>query len=240
MSAYRTTLAAREEIAEGTAAFHFALPSGFSFTPGQAIDLFLPGPPTAGDADVRHAFSIVSAPAEQQFTIATRMRDSVFKRKLGALRIGATVAIEGPFGSLVVPMNHAVPAVLIAGGIGITPFMSILRQAARDRSHRSVTLIYSNRRPEDAAFLVELQHMAQSRTNFLLVATMTQMSASNRPWSGLTGAVDADLLTKVVDDVLAPHYYVVGPPQMVESMRATLKMAGVGSEAIHTEEFFGY
>jgi len=87
------------------------------------------------------------------------MRDSAFKRTFKSVRIGAPVQLEGPFGSLTLHNNRARPAVFIAGGIGITPFMSILRQAAKDQLHQRLLLLYSNRRPEDAAFLAELQRL---------------------------------------------------------------------------------
>ncbi|HOM20922.1 MAG TPA: oxidoreductase, partial [Ottowia sp.] len=86
MSVYHTTLQRRQPVAEGTQAFHFDKPAGFDFRPGQAIDLILPLPGVAADSqDARHAFSIVSAPHENELVVATRMRDSAYKRALGAL-----------------------------------------------------------------------------------------------------------------------------------------------------------
>ena len=132
MSTYHVRLQACEEIADGTMAFHFQRPAGFTFKAGQAIDLILPAATAADVASARHAFSLVSAPMEQELMIATRMRDSTFKRALKSLPIGSQVDIEGPFGSLTLHNDRARPAVFIAGGIGITPFMSVLRQATHD------------------------------------------------------------------------------------------------------------
>lgn len=233
MGTFETTLLAREEVAERTMAFHFAKPAGFDFAPGQAIDVAL-------SQDLRHAFSIVSAPFEPRLTIATRMRDSAFKRALASLAVGATVTIDGPFGSLALPADRSVPAVLIAGGIGITPFVSILRQATQDGLAQPLILIYSNRRPEDAAFLGELQQLEKRNANFRLIATMTRMEKSARPWAGERGKVDEDLLKRAVGDLSAPTYLVTGPPAMVEAMQATLQFAGVEPGRIVTEEFYGY
>ncbi|MEW5881835.1 MAG: FAD-dependent oxidoreductase [Pseudomonadota bacterium] len=233
MSTFETTLLAREEVAERTMAFHFAKPAGFDFTPGQAIEVALSG-------DLRHAFSIVTAPFEPRLTIATRMRDSAFKRALGSLPVGAHVTMDGPFGSLALPADRSVPAVLIAGGIGITPFVSMLRQAAHERSPRPLTLIYSNRRPEDAPFLDELRRLEQQCANFKLVATMTQAGTSRLPWTGETGPIDEALLKKAVGDLGRPIFYVVGPPAMVEAVQGTLRFAGVEPGRIVTEEFYGY
>ena len=241
MSTYTTTLEAREEIAEGTMAFQFRKPKGFEFVPGQAIDLVLSGPTTApDDQNGRHAFSIVSAPFEEQLIVATRMRDSVFKRALKSLPMGSPVMIDGPFGSLGLHNDRTRAGVFIAGGIGITPFVSILRQATKDCLSQRLILLYSNRRPEDAAFLVDLQQLEEQNPHFRLVATMTDMHLSSRTWPNQTGLITADLVASVVGDLPKPIFYVVGPPGMVEAMRQTLHRGGIDNDDIRSEEFYGY
>lgn len=240
MSSYEVRLERREEIAEGTMAFHFAKPAGFTFKPGQAIELGLVEPPGTGSDDARHAFSLVSAPFENELVIATRMRDSPYKQALKALPIGSLALVDGPFGSLTLHNKRSRPATLMAGGIGITPFMSMVRQAAQDQLLQQLTLIYSNRRPESAAFLAELQGLEKRNPNFRLVATMTDLSRSRQPWPGATGEIDRVLLQQAVGDLAAPIYYLVGPPGMVSAMRQTLNEAGVDDDDIRSEEFFGY
>src|SRR3546814_9460308 len=100
MSEHTVRLTSHQWVAEGTMAFCLEKPAGFEYKPGQAIDLILPRQsPGANSADVRHAFSIVSAPHEADLAIATRMRDSVFKQALGKLPAGTEVKINGHFGS---------------------------------------------------------------------------------------------------------------------------------------------
>jgi ferredoxin-NADP reductase len=239
MTTYYVKLEARTEIAEGTMAFHLQKPGGFTFKPGQAIDLILPELPEDGAQD-RHAFSIVSAPFEAQLVVATRMRDSAFKRALKALLPGAALRVEGPFGSLTLHKDRARAAVFIAGGIGITPFMSMLRHAAHDPQPRSLTLLYSNRRPEDAAFLGELEDLEQRVRGLRLFATMTEMSRSSRRWGGLAGLIDADLVRKASEGLTAPIYYLAGPPAMVAGLRKTLGEAHIDDDDIRSEEFYGY
>ena len=239
MSAYQVKLKGRGQIAEGTMAFHFEKPAGFGFVPGQAIDIILDNAPAADAQGARHTFSLVSAPFESELVVATRMRESsVFKRTLRALPEGSIVKVEGPFGELA--LDGGRPAVLIAGGIGITPFMSMLRQATKDGRPQRLSLIYSNRRPEDAAFLSELQAIERQNGNFRLLATMTEMGKSDREWNGATGFVDADLVKRFVGELAAPIYYVVGPPAMVEAIQRVLTQARVLEENIRTEEFYGY
>lgn len=240
MNSHVTRLIGREPIAEGTMAFQLEKPAGFNFRAGQAFDVVLPDPP-AGDAQsARHAFSIVSAPFQQQLTFATRMRGSAFKRALRALPIGSPVGLQGPFGSLVLHNNRTRAAVFLAGGIGITPFMSILRQAANDQLRQRILLLYANRRPEDAAFLDELQQMEQQNRNFRLVATMNEMARSNQAWTGETRLIDADLVQEAIADLPAPIFYLAGPPMMVDALRRALSRAGIDDDDIRSEEFYGY
>ena len=222
------TLRSREDIAAGTAAFHFAKPPGFAFKPGQAVELLLPDP--GGGKDMGHAFSLVSAPFEDELVIATRMRDSVYKRALGALTPGQAVRLDGPFGALTLHKARNRPAVFVAGGIGITPFMSMLRQNAHDGGGRDVVLLYSNRLPEHAAFLAELQAMARADSRFRLVAVMTDAE----------GLLDAARIRQSLADLAAPIAYVAGPPAMVEAMRTALAQAGIDEDDIRSEDFFGY
>ena len=241
MATQTVHLKSRNEVANGTMAFHFEKPAGFEFRPGQAIDVILGGAgDAANSADNRHAFSIVSAPHEDEIVVTTRMRDSVFKRTLGALPVGGTVEIDGPFGSLTLHKKVERAGVLIAGGIGVTPFMSMLRTAAEKQSTQPLALLYSNRRPEDTAFLDELQQLARKNPHFRLVATMTDMGKSSRPWSGETGMIDAAFIQRAVKDLPSPVFYVSGPPGLVEAMRGTLVEAGIDEDDVRSEEFYGY
>jgi ferredoxin-NADP reductase len=238
MASYQVKLQGREELAEGTLAFRFEKPPGFQFKAGQAVVLELLNPP-AEEGQKRRTFSLASAPFESSLAIATRMRDTAFKRALKALPEGASVKLIGPLGQLTLA-DASRPAVFIAGGIGITPFISMLRQATTESSPQTLLLLYSNRRPEDAAFLGELQELERQNRNFRLVPTMTEMTKSARTWSGETGFLNGDLIRRAVKDLATPLYYVVGPPAMVVAMQGTLRAAGVPEDDILTEEFYGY
>ncbi|MYN13517.1 oxidoreductase [Pusillimonas sp. TS35] len=241
MSAHIVKLLSRQDVADRTAAFAFEKPAGFHFKPGQAIDIILTGEGGPGTGE-RHTFSLISAPHEDSIAIATRMRDSTFKTALGALTPGAIVSVEGPSGSLTLPKDGQRPVVMLAGGIGITPFVSMLRHAAHVASSRPVILLYANRRPEDAAFLSELQaYEAELNGAMRLIATMTQPAASSARWTGRTGHIDLALIQDAANGLpAAPLYYLAGPPAMVEGMREMLEESGVDDGDIRSEEFFGY
>lgn len=235
-----TTLQKSELVAEGTMAFHFAKPSGFEYRAGQSIDLTLLNPPeTDGEGNTR-AFSLASAPFDRDLMIATRMRDTAFKRVLGKASPGLEVRIDGPSGSFVLHRKAERAAVLLAGGIGITPFLSMIRQAAYEQAAHQIYLFYSNRRPEDCPFLEVLAETAKQNPRFHLIATMTKMKDSHRDWTGETGFVSKEMLRKHLPAIQGPIFYLAGPPAMVAAMRSILAAAQVDEDDIRSEEFSGY
>ncbi len=240
MGAYDTRLKAREEVAEGTMAFHLDKPFGFEFKPGQYIDLTVVNPPeTDSEGNIR-TFSLASAPYQDDLVVATRMRDTAFKRVLKKAPLGAPLEFDGPMGSFTLHKNASRPAVFLAGGIGITPFLSIIRQAAKDRLAHQLYLFYSNRRPEDAAFLEELSRLPEAYSNFYFIPSMSEMAKSKRPWNGETGFIDREMLMRHLPQLQGPVYYIAGPPAMVGAMRKILAGAGVDEDDVRTEEFGGY
>ena len=240
MPKYETTLTASETVAEGTMAFHFARPADFKFQAGQSMNVSLIDPPETDAKGNARTFSIVSAPHETELVIATRMRDTAFKRVLKSMPAGGRVGLRGPAGMFTLESADARPAVFLAGGIGVTPFMSMLRDAAHSRLGRDLWLFYSNRRPEDAAFLEELAALPKRHSRCHFVGTMVEMAKSGRPWNGETGFLDRAMLERHLKDLAACVYYAAGPPGLVEAMRKMLADAGVEDEAIRTDEFFGY
>lgn len=240
MPKYETTLLANETVAEGTMAFHFVKPGNFKFEAGQSMNVSLIDPPETDGKGNARTFSIVSAPQETELVIATRMRDTAFKRVLKSMPAGGRVSLRGPAGKFTLDRAEARTAVFLAGGIGITPFVSLLRQAAQERPARDLWLFYSNRRPEDAAFLDELSALQQKNPRYRFVGTMTEMDKSNRPWKGETGFLDRAMLARHLRDLAAPVYYAAGPPGLVAAMQKMLADAGVKDEAIRTDEFYGY
>jgi ferredoxin-NADP reductase len=233
-------LIGREEVAERTMAFRFARPDGFRFTAGQFMEVTLQSPKETDAGGNTRPFSITSPPYEEALTVATRIRDSAFKRTLASMPTGTPVTLAGSFGDLVLHEDSTRPAVILTGGIGITPFRSIVLDAARRGLRHQITLFYSNRRPEDAAFLDELRALGSTHPAFRLIATMTQMDKSQRPWHGETGPIDWAMLVRHSAAMRTAIYYVAGPPRMVRGVQAMLDEAGVSKQNVRAEEFDGY
>jgi ferredoxin-NADP reductase len=155
------------------------------------------------------------------------------------MHIGTRVRIEGPFGDL--RLHHADrPAIVLTGGIGITPFRSILVETIRTGglAYR-VGLFYANRRPRDAAFLDELRRLAEEDPNLTFVPTMSALDAADH-WDGERGYIDMPMIKRYLQDGSDAVYYLTGPPGMVQGLRSMLVGAAVDEDDIRTEEFTGY
>lgn len=199
--------------------------SAFQFMPGQYMTVRLPEHAGGSASDRVHDFSIVYDPnAEGTIAFAFRTSSSIFKQELLAMTPGETATLEGPKGVFTLPREEDVPVVLVAGGIGITPFLSMIRSADAERSSRAMTLLYYNRNRESAAYLQELEGIARRCSWFTLVSVF--------------GAPAAEHVAPLT--VPGTRFFVAGPPGMVFEIRNLLSGAGVSDEALVTEEFAGY
>lgn len=233
---YSTRLLAKEEVAHETVAFHLVKPDGFTFKAGQAVYLTLPAPREGDKKGRMRTFSIASAPEDSDLMIATRMTASAFKRALAELQVGSSIELEGPYGDLTLHADATRPAVFLAGGIGITLFRSMIREDLRRGPTRDLTLFYSNRSVQDAAFLSELQALARDNARFSLVTAISDAM----DWQGERGPIKREMIEKYIGALAGPVFYIAGPPAMVGAMAAMLQDAGVRPENIRAEAFLGY
>jgi ferredoxin-NADP reductase len=240
MPPYKVSLRANKVLCAGTTAFYFEKPKDFEFDAGQFVNFTLLSP---GDTDLEgntRALSIASAPHEGNLMVATRLRATAFKRTLNSLPLGSELLLQGPYGSMTLPRNTTRPAVLLAGGIGITPFRSLIWNATQSESPRRILIFYSVRVPEEAAFLEELQEMERYNERYRFICTVTQPERVRMPWRGETGRISIEMLSKWIPELGVPIYYIAGPPGMVAGLRHMLIGSGVAEEDIRAEEFYGY
>ena len=242
--AYDVALKDTYQLAEGTTAFVFEKPAEFQFQAGQHVRMTLIEPPETDSEGNSRFFSLASIPQENDLLIAMRMRDTAFKRVLGRMSLGEHVRIEklmkSPHGSFTLHSDPAKPAVFLAGGIGVVPAFSIIKDATERKLPHSLVLFYSNRRPEDAPFLDELDILAQRNPALKVIATMTAPEQSARLWHGETGHIDQSMLKRYIPDLTSPIYYLAGLPEMVDAMKTVLAASGVAEDAIRAEEFSGF
>ncbi|MEA3166287.1 MAG: hypothetical protein QOJ26_1159 [Thermoplasmata archaeon] len=233
---FEAPLVERREVAQDTMAFRFHL-NGHAphFLAGQACDVTLPDGQT-------HTFAVASSPTNgRTLMIAARMRDTPFKDTLRDLPFGAAVHIGPPAGRFTLPDDPATPLVFLAGGIGITPFRSMLKAMVDTGDRRPVTLLYSNPTPQAAAFLDELEAW-RAVLDLTLVPTITKPESGAGEWAYEEGRIDAAMVQRHVrPDLLAKAMvYVSGPPEMVQDMAAIMERLGVRRARLKLDEFRGY
>ncbi len=184
-----------------------------------------------------HPFTIASAPGEDGALEIAPKELGDFTCTVGETRPGDRAAVMGPYGRfsyLLRPERRRL--VLVAGGIGITPFMSMLRHMRDSGNERDVLLLYGNRTAGDIAFGRELSALAgsQSPPGLEVVHVLSRPSAE---WEGETGYIDRELLERYLEDTGQTGFYVCGPPAMMETVTRTLGSMGAPPERIHTERF---
>jgi ferredoxin-NADP reductase len=235
----QATIKEKREVAKGTLLVTFdLLGEQVDFKPGQYFFVTLPDVGHQDDKGLRRHITVVTSPNESGVLgFATRMRDTAFKRSLRELPVGAEVEVEPPKGSFGLPDDVTRPLVLVAGGIGITVFRSMLRYIAEERLSHRVTLIYSNRDRESTAFLDELQELERENPNLRLVLTMTQ----DEGWEGETRRIDSRFLKDHLGTDLDDYTFLVaGPPAMVDGVQKALEEAGVDEAHVVAERYSGY
>jgi len=233
-------LIGREQVADATWAFRLDPKATLPYKPGQTIDLTIPHPMHQDELGNKRTFSLAAAPEHGKILIATRVRGSAFKRSLLDGPLGMAVDVEGPFGSFTLPSKPS-RVVLLAGGIGITPFRAMAEDAILRRLDHSILLVHSNRTPEETPFLGELRDWSAGNPGFRYLPTMTRVEQSRMPWAGERRRVGPELLADILpSDRSAPIYYVAGPERFVKGAAESLKAVGVDEDRVRTEEFPGY
>jgi ferredoxin-NADP reductase len=229
----------KREVARGTLLVIFdLLGQQVEFKPGQYFYVTLPDVGHEDDKGLRRHITVVTSPNEKGVLgLATRMRDSAFKRSLDELPVGTEVEAEQPEGDFALPDETSRPLVFIAGGIGITVFRSMLHYIREEQLPYRVTLIYSNRDQRSTAFLDELRRLEHQLTDFRLILTMTQDDG----WDGESRKVDAEFLRDHLREDLNQYTFLVaGPPAMAQAIEASLTGAGLSEENVKVEQYSGY
>jgi ferredoxin-NADP reductase len=235
----RARIKEKREVAKQTLLVKFdLLGEEVDFLPGQYFWVTLPDIGYQDERGLRRHITVVTSPNERGVLgLCTRLRDSAFKRTLAELEIGAEVDVEHPKGDFVLPSETDRPYVFIAGGIGITVFRCMLRYIVEEGLPHRVTLVYSNRDRESAAFLDELSEIERDDKNISVVLVMTD----DPGWEGENRRIDADVLRDHLEGELTDYVFLVaGPPGLVDAMEATLLGAEIPEEQIRPARFSGY
>lgn len=237
MPIYKLKLINRREVARGTHEFVFDKPAGLTYTPGQYAGFTLINPNETDANGITRRFSMLSSPDDPHIIIATRIQNSAYKRVLDKLNLGDEIKFAGPTGAFTLHEDTTIPAVFIAGGIGITPFYSMIQHATQHQSTQQLHLFYGNQSRNDTAYFDEIELLQKENPNFTFIPTMANPDES---WKGETGFITQTMIKKYIRDLDSPIYYICGSPAMVTTLQEALVEMGIKDDKIKVEDFPGY
>jgi ferredoxin-NADP reductase/nitrite reductase/ring-hydroxylating ferredoxin subunit len=201
---------------------------------------------------IRH-FTLSSSPTEDFIMFSTRIRDSPYKRRLSTLEKGARVKVRGPEGQFVLHQDYSKPAVFLSGGIGVTPFRSMIKYATDKQLPSKIVMFDSNRNRENIIFKKEFDDWANINKNLKIIYTISddqdrheQQSSSSstaNDWKGEHGRIDKAMILKYLDTSILNNsiFYICGPPNMLKAMQDLLQAElRIPQDRIKMEEFTGY
>jgi ferredoxin-NADP reductase len=213
--------------------YRFARPSDLGYKPGQFFFVTL----KQDGKELSKHFSFSSSPTEKSFFEFTkRLTDHEYSTALKAAKVGDWARIDAPYGQFTFEGEYAKIA-LLAGGIGITPFMSICKNATDKGLESRITLFFGCRTEDDIPFRQELESMQQANKNLKVHLVLNQ---PNSDWKGATGIITADMIQKELPDYKDNVFYCCGPPGMVTAMEKLITSIGLPQTQLKLEYFTGY
>ncbi len=237
----------KKKEAKDTFSFFFEPERDVKWLPGQFFYFTIPKLKYNDPKGNTRHFTISASPTEgKTLRITTRLReDSGYKKTLNELLIGTLIEGEGPNGTFILDENEKGKHVLIAGGIGITPFRAFIKyNIDKNLNDIQLHLIYSNSIPEEIAFYKELSDWETSHKNIKIALTISKPEESETKWDGLKGRIDELMIEQLLNkwglkknEVV---FWLCGPPPMVDAIENVLGKMGITSDKIRSEKFTGY
>ena len=180
----------------------------------------------------RHPFTISSSPNEKNITFTIKLQGR-FTKTASKLREGEKVILEGPFGTFTIE-DKSKPLVFIAGGVGITPFMSIIRDQLIKKNHQQITLIYCSKSKNHKIFKQEIDCINESwfKKIYILSKDEKYLDTDER------GYVSKEIIEKYVKNISNSLFYICGPKGLKQTAINALKKLGVNKQKIIIEDFF--
>jgi ferredoxin-NADP reductase len=209
------------------------------YRPGQILHYELDTLAFPDERGNRRHFTISSSPTEEGIVMfTTRMRGSGFKETLRQAPAGYELTCESPEGEFIMQEGETLLRhVFIAGGMGITPYRSILRFSADMKEPLNALLSYFNRSSADIVFRQELEEISRQMPTFSFVNMLTEPEDD---WKGKRGKLGEAVLRELVPDPDGLYFWVSGSPSMVSTCRELLENVGVKDQSIRTDRFMGY
>jgi glycine betaine catabolism B len=213
--------------------FRFPRPEGLEYKAGQYMLVNI----KSGDKELLHAFSFSSSPTEKDFIEFTKkFTPNEYSVTLKTLKPSSWARIDAPYGKFTFEGEYPKVA-LLTGGIGITPFRSIIKYCTDKHVNSNIFLFHGCRTPRDFAFQTDLEQMQKQNPNLHLVFTANEPDSS---WKGSVGNITPDLVKQEMPDFAERVYYACGPPGMIQAMTTLVKQLGLPESQLKLESFAGY
>ncbi len=220
--------------------FIFETEKKLPFTAGQYLEWTLghAHPDSRGN---RRYFTIASSPTENDIRLSIKVfsDSSSFKKKLLLMNAGEKIMVDQLSGDFVLPKDHSQKIVFIGGGIGITPFRSMIQYVIDKKEPRDIVLFFANKNADDIIYQDTFQK-AQTAFGMRTVYTLSSDGMIPKNWDGYVGRIDAELIKKEVPDFVDRMYYLSGPHAMVTAYAAVLASMGIKQEKIMIDFFPGF
>jgi glycine betaine catabolism B len=213
--------------------FRFPRPAELDYKAGQFFFVTL----KQENKELTKHFSFSSSPTEKDHIEFTKkFTDNEYSLALKATKVGDWARIDAPYGKFTFEGEYPKIA-LLGGGIGITPFMSICKNATDKGIDSKITLFYGCRTENDMTFRVELEALAKKNKNLNLIYVINQPTTE---WKGATGNINAEMVKQLLPDYQENVFFTCGPPPMVDAMEKLVVSLGLPKEKLKRELFSGY
>jgi ferredoxin-NADP reductase/Na+-translocating ferredoxin:NAD+ oxidoreductase RnfD subunit len=234
------TLKGAEQLSTDTYEFVFQSDSRFSFKPGQYMEWTLPHTHEDSRGN-RRFFTLSSSPNRREVRMGVKFypKPSTFKQRLLAMQPGDKIAVCHLAGDFTLPRDRHEKLAFIAGGIGITPFASMIRHMLDARERRDAVMLDANWRVDDISYDPLLRE-AHERLGLRTVHALSATEYVPSEWQGCVGFVDSKMVRTVLPDYKERTFYISGPPAMVSAAKRAVRELGVKSSRIRTDYFPGF
>lgn len=229
-----------ETVADQTYDFVFRSKRRASFKPGQYMEWTIPQK-NADSRGNRRYFTIASSPTEQEVRMGVKFypKPSSFKKQLAAMKKGDVIVVSQLSGEFVLPNDTQKKLAFIAGGIGVTPFRSMVKYLSDIQEKRDITLFYCTKTTSEIAYS-DIFDRAAENIGLRTVNVLSDAASAPKGWQGRTGFLDEKIISEETPDFKERVFYISGPHAMVTAFENTLNKMGVPRSHIKTDYFPGF
>jgi len=236
MKFYNYTIKEKKETTHNVFALKLAPQDGgqvFDYKPGQYVMIGIKN--ENGEVDEKRAFSLASSPTNKDYIELGFKIYGPFTQKTASLKEGDGIAVSEPTGTFTFSENRSTGSMMLAGGIGVTPLMSMIRYACDKKLPNKITLLYSNKTENDIVYYNEFKKLSEENSNFRVIFTITDDISAD--WQGERGRIDKEMIKKYAGSLSSDHFLLCGPPGFMEATINNLKELGVSEMQIEMEKF---